>query len=163
MSIERKRAVLAAVREELARELAAIERAAKDAWEGATHEENRPEHGKDMRSTEASYVAIGQSARARELADAIARLASVAVEPWAEGAPVGVGALVRLEPVGEQGGAPELWVMILLAGGGVTVGDGEDRVRVVTPQAPLGEALMGASVDDEITVGARSYEIIAIF
>lgn len=163
MSIERKRAVLAAVREELTRELAAIERAAKDAWEGATHEENRPEHGKDMRSTEASYVAIGQSARARELADAIARLSTVAVEPWAQGAPVGVGALVRLEHVGERSVGQALWVMIVPAGGGVTVGEGEDRVRAVTPHAPLGEALMGASAEDEVTVGTRSYEITAIF
>ncbi len=159
VSAERKREIIDAIRAELTRELQAIERAAKDAWEGATHEEKRPEHNKDMRATEASYVAIGQSARAREIADALTRLGALRIIAWSEGAPIEVGALVTIETLD---GATRLVVMIVPAGGGVNVGEGPTRVRAVTPQAPLGEALMGASTGDEVTVASKTYEIVSV-
>ncbi|MBL8685768.1 MAG: hypothetical protein JNK05_41715 [Myxococcales bacterium] len=162
MSVERKQALVAAIRAELARELAAIERAAKDAWEGATHEENRPEHNKDMRSTEASYVAIGQSARARELAEDIAKLDAMKLVAWREGAPIDVGALVSIEGQDERGNPHSLEVFIVNAGGGATVGEGAARVRAVSPKAPLGEVLMGASEGEEVTLGPRRYEVVRV-
>ncbi len=162
MSIQRKQALVAAIRAELERELSAIERAARDAWEGATHEENRPEHNKDMRSTEASYVAIGQSARARELADDLARLGAMKLVDWRAGTPIGVGALVAIEGTDERGNPQSLEVFIVNAGGGASVGEGPARVRVVSPKAPLGEALVGASEGEEVTVGPRRYEIVQV-
>lgn len=158
MTVERKKKIIEAIQGELRRELESIERSAKDAWEGATHEENRPEHNKDMRATEASYVAIGQSARARELAEAIGKLAVLRTDPWGEGDPIDVGALVTIET---SDGGTRLVVMIVPAGGGVTIEQGSDRVRAVTPQAPLGEALMGSSVGDEVTVASRTYEVLS--
>ncbi len=160
MSAERKKQVIDGIRAELSRELEAIERAAKDAWEGATHEENRPEHNKDMRATEASYVAIGQSARAREIAEALARLGALRIVAWSEGAPIDMGALVTLETT--DAAATRSRVMIVPAGGGIAVGEGAARVRAVTPQAPLGEALMTMSVGDQVTVAGRSYEVIDV-
>lgn len=159
MTVERKKKIIESIQGELRRELEAIERSAKDAWEGATHEENRPEHNKDMRATEASYVAIGQSARARELADAISKLAVLRTDPWGESDPIDVGALVTIETAD---GATRLVVMIVPAGGGVTIEQDKDRVRAVTPQAPLGEALMGSSLGDEVTVASRTYEVLAV-
>lgn len=158
VSVEYKKGIIESVRSELRKELEAIERAAKDAWEGATHEENRPEHNKDMRSTEASYVAIGQSARARELAEALAKLAALRLVAFTESDAIEMGALVTIEA---SDGASQR-VLIVPAGGGVTVGEGAARVRAVTPQAPLGEALVGASVGDEVTVAAKRYEIVAV-
>jgi transcription elongation GreA/GreB family factor len=162
MGVERKRRVLSAVLAELRREASVIERSARDAWEGATHEENRAEHAKDMRAIEASYVAMGQSARLRELADAIAKVEALALAPWPEQIPADVGALVTLEAEETAGGESRIAVMLVPAGGGVTVADEGVRVRAVTPQAPLGAAVLGATVGDAVTVGARSYEVVSI-
>lgn len=158
MSLERKKSLIEAIRGELRKELEAIERSAKDAWEGATHEENRPEHNKDMRSTEASYVAIGQSARAREIADALAKLAVLPLAPLTDSDSIELGALVTIEA---SDGATQR-VLIVPAGGGVSVGEGSERVRAVTPQAPLGEALVGSSVGDEVTVANKRWEIVSV-
>jgi transcription elongation GreA/GreB family factor len=162
MSVDRKRRVLSAVLAELEREASVIGRSARDAWEGATHEENRAEHAKDMRATEASYVAMGQSARLRELEDAVAKVASLALSPWEQDVAADVGALVTLEDDSEDASEPRIAVMLVPAGGGVTVLDGGSRVRAVTPQAPLGAAVLGALAGDTVTVGARSFEVVAI-
>jgi transcription elongation GreA/GreB family factor len=162
MSVDRKKKILEGVRAELRREMGVIERAAKDAWEGATHEENKPEHNKDMRATEASYVAMGQSARLRELTEALAKIDALSLGAWPANTPASVGALVTIEGEDEHENTQRLVVLIVPAGGGVTVEDGGDRVRAVTPQAPLGEALMGTSVGDPVKVLRRAYEVLSI-
>ena len=66
-----KRSVLAALKKALEEELERFTRRALDAAEAATHEENKPEGDKDMRSTEASYIARGQAERAKEIEAAL--------------------------------------------------------------------------------------------
>jgi hypothetical protein len=68
-----KRALLAALKDQLARELERSTERARDAASAATHEENRAEGDKDMRATEASYVARGHSERVLQLEQALAR------------------------------------------------------------------------------------------
>ena len=52
----------------------------------------------------------------------------------------------------------QIAVYIVPAGGG-TVESDEGTFRAVSPQSPLGLALAGARVGDEVTVGKRAYTV----
>lgn len=68
----------AALRDELARSMAADlavrERAYEGARAGATHEEAKPENDKDTRALEQSYLARGEAARVEEQRTALAEI-----------------------------------------------------------------------------------------
>jgi hypothetical protein len=115
--------------------------------EGVTHEDNRPEGDKDMRSTEAAYVARGQAMRVRGLEDDLARVVGMTLRGFDADAPVALSALVELE--GEAG---KSLVFVAPAGGGTRLDVGGATVLVVTPASPLGKALVGARRGDEVEV-----------
>lgn len=135
------------------------------AVEAATHSEAKAENDKDTRGLEQSYVARGQAQRVIELETALAALATHAellVRPILAGQAVRLGALVQCSvQVGTR--APfAITYWLAPAGGGITVAD----IVVVTPQSPLGRALIGKLVDDEFEFGdgpsAKSYTVQAI-
>ena len=132
-------------------------RAHAAAIEGATHSESRAENDKDTRGLEQSYLARGQAMRVAELETAVARVAAWVVPAFAAGARVALGALVTVEGDDQQ-------LFIATDGGGTLLAGG--AVRVVTPQSPLGRALLGRCVDDEIELrlpgGVRVLTIEAI-
>jgi transcription elongation GreA/GreB family factor len=148
----------AALRDELVRVVAADldtrERAHKAALEGATHEEAKPENDKDTRALEQSYLARGEALRVEELRQGLLAVRAMAARRFAEGEPVTVGALVSTEQEGAT-------VVLLLApfGGGTRLAGG--AVQVVTPQSPLGRALLGkrAGDDCEVVLAGRTREI----
>lgn len=151
------------LRDELARSLATDldtrERAHRAALEGATHEEAKPENDKDTRALEQSYLARGEALRIEELRQGLAAVRAMPARVFAAHEQATTGALVRIE----QGDAEGL---LLLApyGGGTKVADG--RVQVVTPQSPLGRALLGKRAGDECEVvlagRSRSITIAAV-
>lgn len=157
-----KRALLDALRATLKEELDTQTRRAREAAEAATHEENRPENDKDMRSTEASYVAKGQADRALALEDALRRLAGLEPRAFGPGDVIQATALVRLE-VGGQ----ERTVFVLPAGGGVELDvPGSGRVACLATTSPLGRALLGLTEGDEAEVhgpqGVRAHAILSV-
>jgi transcription elongation GreA/GreB family factor len=112
--------------------------------EGATHEEAKPENDKDTRALEQSYLARGQAARIDELRASIAGVTALALRDF-EDRPVALGALVVLEADGEE------WTLLVApGGGGARLADG--RVQVVTPQSPLGHALLGKQAGDQVEI-----------
>ena len=112
------------------------------AVEGATHTEARAENDKDTRGLEQSYLARGQAQRVAELETGIALVHTLAVRAFAPTEPITLGALVTVD---EDGDAKQLWVAPY-GGGSALAGD----VQVVTPSSPLGRALLGKRVDDEV-------------
>jgi transcription elongation GreA/GreB family factor len=158
-----KGAVLAALRAELQAELDRFTRRALDAALAATHEENRAEGDKDMRSTEASYVARGQAERVREIESAIARLASMELRSFGEGAPIAVGALVDVQQGGAR--AKTTYFVVPVAGGMKLHAGGADVLTLATT-SPLGGALLGLSEGDEAEVstpqGTKTYAILSV-
>ena len=133
-------------------------RAYAAAIEGATHEEARAENDKDTRGLEQSYLARGQAQRVEELAAAVAEIEKWAVRDYRAGDAIGLGALVTVD---EAGASLRLW--LAPQGGGVVLAGG---VQVVTPRSPLGRALVGRRVDDEVDVAlpgrVRSLTVAAI-
>lgn len=153
--------LLAELRAELTRELDAYVRRARDAAEAATHEENRPEGDKDMRSTEASYVARGQVGRVRELEGALARLTAMAVRKFSAGDAIQASALVVLT---HDEGSTAYW--LVTAGGGVRLKNAGTEVLTLATTSPLGASLLGLEEGDDVTVttprGPRTYSIASV-
>ncbi len=157
-----KAAVRAALETRLVQLLASMSQAAKAAAEGATHAEARAEGDKDMRSTETSYLARGQSMRADELADELRRVRGT---PWPSFSPsdaLGPGALLCLE---DEDAARRVLLLLAYAGGQKLLVDGIE-VSVVTPDSPVGHALIGRRCGDAIEVPwqgkSREVEIVEV-
>ena len=160
MPVLAKRAILEALLERLTLELERARAQALDAAEGATHEDNRAEGDKDMRSTEASYVARGQAQRAAQLEEAIARLAHLELTEFGAKDAIQSTALVELSQ-----GKQRLYYFILPVAGGECISLGGVTVQTLTPTSPLGSALLGLAVGDEAEVespqGVRVYEVVS--
>lgn len=158
-----KRILVAALREQIAREIEAMKRAARDAAEAATHEEAKPENDKDTRGLEASYLARGQAERVRELERDHNALQFLALRDLGEGEAIRLGALVEVSA--EEAEVSSLY-FISPAGGGMRAKASGADVLVVTPQSPLGQALVGKSVGDVVQIraraGARELEIVDV-
>jgi transcription elongation GreA/GreB family factor len=163
-----KSALLAALLAALREEHAAAARNARETAEAANHPEARPENDKDTRKVELSYLAAGQAARVRELEAAIAMVQALPAVGRSEGASASAGpatviagALVTLDVAGKT-----QRVMVSPAGGGLKLETAAGPVNVVTPQSPLGKALLGKTRGEtfELSVAGRAseYEIMAV-
>jgi transcription elongation GreA/GreB family factor len=137
-----KTALQAELVAQLATTLEGAERAHAAAIEGATHTEARAENPKDTRGLEQSYLARGQAQRVAELSAGVAAVAALAVRGFAETEAIALGALVTVSDDGER-----KQLFIAPHGGGSVLAGG---VQVVTPSSPLGRALLGKRLDDEV-------------
>ncbi|MDH5675668.1 MAG: GreA/GreB family elongation factor [Myxococcales bacterium] len=157
----------AAVLEQLrARVKAELERAMgsqKDVQAGATHEEARPENDKDTRAIEATYLARGLAERVATLEHAHLALSKLVLRDFGESDPIALGALVTLQE--PESGAVRHY-FLAPAAGGERLGTAGQSVLIVTTAAPLGRALLGCHLGDEVRVpaprGARDMEIVAL-
>ena len=156
-----KRAVLEGLREQVTREKNEMMRIAKDAAEAASHEENKPENDKDMRSTEASYIARGQAERVRALEHGLNLLSGMPLRVFESGATIQASALVQLS----LGGVSSLLFLVPGAGGIRLTVDGIDVQSVLTT-SPMGSAMLGLAEGDEPEVrtpqGLKTYEIVRV-
>jgi len=132
--------------EKLREDLAAITGSQRAAQSGATHAEARAEGPKDMRSTEASYLARGLAERAEALRCAVAVLEAFVPRVFSATDVVSVGALVLSEDEAAEPGA----YLIVPVAGGETLDVAPTPVRTLTPAAPLGRRLVGCAVGDRL-------------
>ena len=152
-----KQRVIAALRREME---ALIERAAARAEQSrvdATHAEARAENDKDTRGLEQSYLARGLAGRVAELEGA---LSAIALLPEVGGGTRStIGAVITAE---DADGKAVRYFLAPWGGGEVLTGD----VVVVTPSSPIGRALLGRELDDDVEIqrpgGARTLTITAI-
>jgi hypothetical protein len=152
MSRERKRALLAGLRAHVEGEIATMRKAAWDAAQAATHEEAKPENDKDTRALEASYLAAGQAERVRTLEVAVKVLAGLELRDIGKTTPICASAVVTLV---DADGARTTFFMSP-HGGGVRLELDGGSVQVVTPQSPLGVALLGKLHGDVIELRAKA-------
>jgi transcription elongation GreA/GreB family factor len=145
---------------QLTHELETLARAHQSSLEGATHEENKSESDKDMRATEASYVARGQALRVEALEADVTRVTKLELRAFDGDAPIALGALVELKPEASA----QRTVFVAPAGGGARLAGG--AVQVVTPASPLGRALLGAQKGDFVEVeharGTEELEVTGV-
>lgn len=154
--------MLAALRGRVKADLASVTDSQKKTQEGATHDEARPESDKDTRAIESSYLARGLAKRVSELRAAMSQLANFPLRSLDDDAEIGLGALVAVE---DEDGAEERY-FIAPAGGGIKLEVQGMLVRVITAETPLGKALRGKRVGDEVELRTartkRALEVVAL-
>jgi transcription elongation GreA/GreB family factor len=134
-------------------ELEAALRSQKNATEGATHEEAKPENDKDTRATEASYLARGQAARVDDLQRTHAAWTALKPKSFKKTDPIAVSALVAVD----YDEATELY-FVVPSGAGFHVETELGTVRTVTIGSPIGSALLGKHAGDSVQVGTPGGE-----
>ncbi len=132
-----KHTILDAIIKELETELARRHSANEQSSIGAMHSAPNAEKQRDTTGLEAAYLAHGYSMHCTALAKQIEKLKSLEVEDFT-GQEIDVGALVEVEMNGET----DLYMLLHCGGGSEVTVDGR-LVTVITPESPLGEALMG--------------------
>lgn len=127
--------------------------AAQQAHDGATHEQSRAETQYDTLGLEHAYLAHGQSKRIDDLQTAIVRLENWQVADFQLEDEIYLGAIVTLlNPPSST-----LTVFLTPAGGGIKVAN---HIQLLTPDSPLGQALLGLQVDDVCRLSnGQSYTI----
>jgi transcription elongation GreA/GreB family factor len=145
----------------LTADLLALTAAAKTAHAAATHEECLPDNKYDTTGLEASYVAQGQANRAQEIRQSLESYRSLTLRFFDEESPIRLTALVSLEA--EDGSQRRFFLGP--DAGGMKLG-GDTKCVVITPESPLGRALLGKVCDDVIHVGKgvtrKSFAIVAV-
>jgi hypothetical protein len=140
-----KTTILQALRERVGAQLAASTRSQQESQAGATHAETRAEDPKDMRSTEASYLARGLADRVAKLQFAAAQLGNFGVHSFAPEAPISAGALIA---IADEDGETHLHFFVPVAGGEKLV-CGETVIHSLSPDSPLGRGVLGREAGEE--------------
>ncbi|PWI32341.1 transcription elongation factor [Vibrio albus] len=136
--------------------------ATQRAVDAATDEETVPEHKYDTLALEASYLAHGQAVRVQECEEDIRQYQALPIKDFEENSKISLGALVKLIDEDDK----EKYFFLGPCAGGVTfVFDSKD-ITIVTPKAPLGKAMLGKQIGDEIgfSIGSKAvcYEVDVI-
>jgi transcription elongation GreA/GreB family factor len=132
-----KQKIFDAVINKLEAELALLRGANADSSASAMQSAPHAEKQRDTSGLDAAYLAHGYSMKCNTLARRLAELEVLEVEDFS-GQEIDVGALVEVEVGGETD-----WYLLLPCGGGCEVEVDNRKITVVTPESPLGLALMG--------------------
>lgn len=157
-----KAKVLELIIERLRTDLAVAAQAARETHVRATHTESQARSQYDTFALEASYLAQGQAKRVQELELALGRYQSLVSRDLNGASPIVLPALITLE---NEAGERRV-VFLGPDAGGLSVSCDGTRVVIVTPGAPLGEALLGRTVGDSVEVqidrAIHELEIVAV-
>lgn len=126
--------------------------ASRDAADYATNEESRAESKWDTQGLEASYLAAGQAALARQLAEAIELLNASRPRLLALQEEVTLGALVLCELDGRR----ERFFLAPAGGGHVVPVAGED-VTVITLQSPIAARMLGRRLGEGFSLANGAF------
>ncbi|MGE4490356.1 MAG: hypothetical protein AB7E95_12515 [Kiritimatiellales bacterium] len=135
------RAVIAAIETDLHRQ----REANRQASAGATDSETRAETKWDTCGLEASYIARGHAMQFKALARALDELKTFMI-PVYDGKPVGPGALVEVEQDHEK-----MLCFLLPCAGGIELNFEGRAVTVITPESPIGAALVDKKQGDSFS------------
>lgn len=145
----------------LAADLEVLTRGAKAAHAAATHAECIADNKYDTTALEASYVAQGQANRAQQIREALASYQALPLREFDDETPIRLTALVILEA--DDGG--EKRVFLGPDAGGLKIETPDGECLVITPDSPLGQALLGSRCGDEVETGGANdncFTIVAV-
>ena len=143
-----KTAVHLLMLEKLEIDLDVLQRAAQTAYEAATHAENIAENKYDTLGLEASYLATGQARRVEEIRQALKNCRAMPLTAHSAAQGIQIGALVNLEAENGSG----QWLFLAPDAAGLKLNQDGRTVTVITPRSPLGAALLGKQLDDEVQI-----------
>jgi len=155
-----KRALVRKIIAQLEAEVESYLKAAKAAHSEATHEQNKPENKYDTRGLEAAYLAGAQARQAADARQAIEKFEKLVLKDF-PATPIDLSALVEVETRGEQS-----YFFVGPCKGGLELRHSGREILVLTPQAPLGQQLVGRKAGDSFKWGegaaAAEYRIISV-
>ena len=134
--------------------------AANEAHAAAVDDQSVAETQYDTLAIEASYLAEGQSKRVTEFQQAIDAFQALNLVDFDAASFVTLGALVQLA----ADSTTNHWFFIGPAAGGFRCQQDQQKVTVITPQSPMGSALIGKQQDDDIEIilgGSKLEDYIA--
>ncbi len=134
--------------EKLTSELTAITAAAKESFATATSEEHQAKNRHDTFKLESSFLARGQAKRVEDLTNALENLHMLPLRKLPSKSPVQLGALVRLI----AGDNTTRTLFFCSTAGGESITAGSEEITIVTPQSPIGQAILGKITGDKIDV-----------
>ena len=143
-----KTAVHLLMLEKLEIDLDVLQRAAQTAYEAATHAENIAENKYDTLGLEASYLATGQARRVEEIRQALKNCRAMPLAPYDAASGIQIGALIQLEA---DNGSTQ-WLFLAPDAAGLKLEHVGHTITVITPRSPLGAALLGKQLDDEVQI-----------
>jgi hypothetical protein len=156
-----KRALLKKILAQIQAEVQSYAKAAKAAHAEATHEQNKAENKYDTRGLEAAYLAGAQSRQAAVAQQAIEDFTKLPLKEFTATDAIDLSALVEVESRGERS--------LFFLGpckGGLEIQQNGREVIVLTPQAPLGQQLVGRKQGDRFKWGdgrfAAEYQIVSV-
>ena len=132
-----KQTILQTIIQSLECELDRLETANNTASAGAMHSAPRAEKQRDTTGLEASYLAHGYSMKCATLSKQIDELKAFQADDFT-GQEIDLGALIEVEVADDLDR-----YMLLPCGGGQEVEVDGERITVITPESPLGAALVG--------------------
>lgn len=137
--------------------------AAMRAYDTATDNENEAENKYDTLGLEAAYLAHGQSRRVAECEADLNTFKKLKEIEADSSKIIKIGSLIYLVDNDDK----KLVLFLSPVAGGLNVTFEETNIAIVTPAAPLGNALLGRFVDDEFELKLghikKHYTITDIF
>jgi len=151
----KKTRILHRIIESLTADLAIIFNAAKTAHEASIHEENIADNEYGTLSLEASYIAQGQANRAQEIKMALDTYRNLKLKNFPADSAIRLTAMVNLES--DNGHKKTVFLGPL--SGGLKIRENGVEIVVITPDSPLGRALIGKFAGDRVEM-RRNNEIV---
>ncbi|HXQ99600.1 MAG TPA: transcription elongation factor GreAB [Pseudomonas sp.] len=146
-----KQQVLQRIIETLKVDLDVAVRAARTAYETATHEENIAENKYDTLGLEASYLAAGQARRVEEIRQSLTLYQNLSLKPFDQVLGIRSGDLIVLE----SASGLEQHLFLGPDAAGLKVSVEGTLVTVITSRAPLGQTLLGKFDGDELDINVN--------
>lgn len=141
-----KHKLKAAILQQLDEELISTIQAAENARLAATDDQSVAETQYDTLAIEQSYLAEGQSRRIEECKKAIHTINMLTLNHFNEESEITLGALIQLD----KDESANHWYFLSPTSGGMKVTLSGVIITVITAASPLGQALQGKYLDDEI-------------
>jgi len=137
-------------------DLTVLRKAALETHTNSTSEQSKQEGKYDTRGLEASYLAEAQAGKVVALEEHISKLQQIPGEDMADNAPVAQGAMIIVSTDED-----DLSYMMLPAGGGMSLASQGLEFIVITPDSPIGAALLGKHVGDTIELPKHGESFIS--
>jgi transcription elongation GreA/GreB family factor len=146
---------------QLQAELESYAKAARAAHAEATDPQSKAENKYDTRGLEAAYLAGAQSRQAAEAQLAIEKFEKLVLKEFSASSAIDLSAIVEVETRGERN-----FFFIGPCKGGLEVQQNGREFLILTPQAPLGQQLIGRKAGDSFNWGdgpaATAYRIVSV-
>ena len=144
--------------EHLEAQLRSLEAAARKTAATATDEEHKARSKYETFSLENSYLARGQARRVEDMRTVLNSVRAMPVRELPADADIQPGVLV--EVIDQTGVTDLLW--LVPAGGGEEIHYEGRLIQLLTPQSPLGRALLNKRRGDSLTFAGRTLRIQSV-